>query len=80
MKITEQDKKHFSEINKKYNLKESWIKNLFKKRLKKAVLSNPSLKSALNQADKELDVLRKYVKKQEKDGHKVPNYIKRYTG
>ena len=28
----------------------------------------------------ELDALRKYVKKQEKDGHKVPNYVKRYTG
>ena len=79
MKITEQDKKHFSEINKKYNLKESWLMNIFKKRLKEGLINDPSIKQALVKADKELDDLRKHVKDMKRKGQKVPKWLNDFS-
>jgi len=62
MNITEQDRKLFSEMVKKYNLKkEGFLSNLFVKRLSKAVKNDRDIKSSIMKADKELEASRQRI-------------------
>lgn len=62
MNITEQDRKLFSEMVKKYNLKkEGFLSNLFVKRLSKAVKNDRDIKSSIMKADKELESSRQRI-------------------
>jgi len=62
MNITEQDRKLFSEMVKKYNLKkEGFLSNLFVKRLSKAVKNDKDIKSSIMKADKELEASRQRI-------------------
>lgn len=62
MNITEQDRKLFSEMVKKYNLKkEGFLSNLFVKRLSKAVKNDRDIKSSIMKADKELETSRQRI-------------------
>lgn len=62
MNITEQDRKLFSEMVKKYNLKkEGFLSNLFVKRLSKAVKNDKDIKSSIMKADKELETSRQRI-------------------
>ena len=62
MNITEQDRKLFSEMVKKYNLKkEGFLSNLFVKRLSKAVKNDRDIKSSIMKADKELEKSRQRI-------------------
>ena len=79
MKITNEEKKLFSEIKQKHNLAESWLMNIFKKRLKKGLINDPSIKQALVKADKELDDLRKHVKDMKRKGQKVPKWLNDFS-
>ena len=50
MKLTNEEKQLFSEIKQKHNLAESWLMNIFKKRLKNGLINDPSIKQALTKA------------------------------
>jgi hypothetical protein len=79
MKIKPQEQTLFNEIKSKYGLKrEGFLTNFFKKRLKSKLDNDTELQQALKDADKELDSLRDYIKKTEKEGRPVPNYVKKY--
>jgi type VI protein secretion system component VasK len=69
----------FESIKHKNNLtKEGFLTTFFKKRLKNKLDNDTELQQALKDADKELDSLRDYIKKTEKEGRPVPNYVKKY--
>jgi hypothetical protein len=79
MKITENNRKLFKEIHKKYNLAEDGLLSMiFKKRLKKKLDNDKDLQQALRDADIELDKIRDFAKKAEDKGIEVPQYLKRY--
>lgn len=78
MKITEQDKSLFKEIQSRHNLKEGILSMIFKKRLKKALMGDKELQDALKDADKSLDRLKKNVNNLEKKGYKIPSELKKY--
>ena len=78
MKITEQDKSLFREIQSKHNFKEGFISTFFKKRLKKALLKDKELQQALRDGDKELEDLKKHIKDMERQGMKIPAFLKKY--
>jgi hypothetical protein len=69
----------FESIKYKNNLtKEGFFTMFFKKRLKDKLANDTELHQALKDADAELDSLRDYIKKAEKEGRPVPNYVKKY--
>jgi hypothetical protein len=79
MKITENSKKLFKEIQKKHKLVEvGFLATIFKKILKNKLSNNTNLLSALKSADVELDKIRDFAKKAEERGVEVPQYLKRY--
>lgn len=78
MKITEQDKSLFREIQSRHNLKEGFISTFFKRRLKKALLKDKDLQQALKDGDKELEDLKKHIKDMERKGMKIPAFLKKY--
>jgi len=79
MKLTNEEKQLFSKIKQKHNLAESWLMNIFKKRLKKGLINDPSIKQALTKADKELDDLKNHIKKMKKSGQKIPKWLNDFS-
>jgi hypothetical protein len=80
MKITEQDKSLFREIQSRHNLKEGILSMIFKKKLKSALMKDKDLQKALKDGDKYLDKTKKWIKDQEKQGNKIPDYLKKMVG
>jgi len=81
MKITEQDKNLFNEFKSKHNLKEGGLVNLiFKKVLQRNLKKDKGLQSAIKDADRYLDKTKKWIKDQERQGKKVPDYLKKMVG
>ncbi len=79
MKITENSRKLFKEIQKKHNLAEDgFLSMFFKRRLKNKLDNDKDLQKALRDADIELDKIRDFAKKAEDKGIEVPQYLKRY--
>ena len=80
MKITEHDKSLFKEIQSRHNLKEGILSMIFKKKLKSALMQDKDLQQALKDGDKYLDKTKKWIKDQEKQGNKIPDYLKKMVG
>ena len=53
---------------------------LFGEILKKKVENNEELISAIEDGDNYLDETKKWIEVQEKNGHKVPDYLKEMVG
>jgi len=78
MKLTENDKSLFKEIQSKHNIREGILSMIFKRNLKKALNNDKELQDALKDADKSLDRLKKNVNSLEKKGYKIPAALKKY--
>lgn len=78
MKLTEENKILFREIQSKHNIKEGILSMIFKKKLKDALMNNKELQNALIDADKSLERLKKNVDALEKKGYVIPAELKRY--
>tara|TARA_Y100000114_G_C11741878_1_gene319416 strand:- start:414 stop:659 length:246 start_codon:yes stop_codon:yes gene_type:complete len=79
MKITNKDRKLFSEIVKKHGLKkEGILLRLFKRKLKDKIAKDKDLQKTLKDADKKLDNIKKAVKDMKAKGYKVPPYMQKY--
>ena len=79
MKITNEDRKLFKETYTKYNLSENgFLASLFKRKLKNKLDNDIELQQALKDADIELGKIRNFAKDAERQGVKIPFYLKRY--
>lgn len=80
MKITENDRLAFKELTKKHNLKESILSYIFKKVLSNNLSKDVDLSKAIKDADAQLDKTKKWIDDQEKQGNKIPDYLKKMVG
>ena len=80
MKITEEDKKAFKELKSNHNLKESIIARIFKKVLQHNLKNDKGLAAAIKDGDRYLEKTKKWIKDQERQGNKVPDYLKKMVG
>ena len=79
MKVTEENSNLFENIREKHNLtKEGFLTMFFKNRLKKKLDNDVELQTALKDADKSLERLKKNVDALEKKGYVIPAELKRY--
>jgi hypothetical protein len=79
MKLTENDRKLFKEIQKKHKLRnEGLFSTFFKSALRKYIEKDKGIQDALKDADKDLDRVAQWAKEQEAKGLEVPEYLKRY--
>lgn len=78
MKITKENRLLFKEIQSKHNIKEGILSMIFKTKLKKALMNDKELQSALIDADNSLERLKKNVDALEKKGYTIPDELKRY--
>lgn len=86
MKITEQDRRIFSEVKSKYGLtKESLLTKLFSRSLRKSLQNDKDIQTAIKNADKSLETAQKKIEDRfdgdkEKVKKAIPDNVRKYLG